>query len=129
MPQTASELFTDRPVVMQNLLDHQFVPHKMKDACDVDDFSQNGCWIKKVFASEISKHGEKIAIVFTGLSSPVLCSSMKLILAFWASGTDVDSDRAFAGLRIVEDFIRVEKLAAVIQTYLHIRKVKQIILY
>lgn len=46
MPQTASELSTDRPVVMWNLPDLQFVPHKMKDACDVE-FSQNSRWIKK----------------------------------------------------------------------------------
>jgi len=37
--------------------------------------------------------GEKIAIACTGRGSAVLCSSVKLILAFWALGTDVDSDR------------------------------------
>lgn len=47
MPQNASEFFTDRPMIMWNLLDLQFVPHKMKDACDVVDFSQNSPWIKK----------------------------------------------------------------------------------
>lgn len=57
MPQTASELFTDGPVVMQNLPGLQFVPHKVKGACDGGDPSQNSCWIKKILASEISKCG------------------------------------------------------------------------
>lgn len=66
--------------------------------------------------------GKNIAVVFMGLGSPILWSSMKLTLALWASRTNVDSDRSLAGLCVVEAFIRVEKLLAVIQTCLHIKK-------
>lgn len=115
MPQTASELFTDRPVVMQNIPDVLFVPHKVKDTCDGDDLSQNSCWIKKIFASEISKCGwKKIEILFMGPDSPILCSSMKLALR--ASSMVTDFDRYFAGLCVMEGFIRVQILVTVIQT-------------
>lgn len=115
MPQTASELFTDRPVVMRNIPDVLFVPHKVKDTCDGDDLSQNSCWIKKIFASEISKCGwKKIVILFMGPDNPILCSSMKL--ALWASRKVTDFDRYFAGLCIVKGFIRVQVLVTVIQT-------------
>lgn len=53
--------------------------------------------------------GKNTAVVFMGLGSPMLCSTMKLTPALWASRMNVVSGGSFAALCIVEAFIRVEK--------------------
>lgn len=102
-------------MVTQNALDLQFVPHRMKDACDVDDYfyffhkTAVGQRNESFCFRDFKMWGKNIAVVFTGLGSPVLCSTMKLTLALWASRMDVGSSGSLAALCVVEAFIRVKK--------------------